>query len=761
MGILIWIASIVATLIIADQKKMNVVGFFLLSVFTGPLALVIVLVVSPKGGTVNVPQDVTQQLNELKNSMIALRFKVDRLETLIGKPSGQQAVDEVPMPIFEGPPAKIEKGDVIQGRMAPGGIPEKEIAVEVQRPSDMELDFGRNWLNKIGIVVFTLGVVFLISYTFKYFGPFFKIAFGYLISAAFFILGFKLEAKEKFLNFGRALLGGGWALVYFTTYAMHHFEASRLIENQVVDLGLLTLVVAGMMVHVVKYKSEGMMSVTLFVAYVTSTFGHITSFTILSNLLLAVLVLFLVYKFQWVKTFILAITLTYGIHFVWVAPNLMTSPPQAALFGIATPSYHLFMDFVFLTSYGLVFFAGIHIAKAAKNSQLMNTLAAINFGNIALYNALAYSLILKLFYTQRFALIFGEGVLYLAAALASKKMGRERLYISDIVAGVFAVTLSFSMKFLPTSALLMWLIEVPFLLFIGVNFKERIFRYLSYALAIFIAWRLFFLYVLNRMPDVEFLGLLWRWPEFMSLWAGISMAACFYLIQGAKVEKKFVDIFDEIFDQIFPAVSCAYVTFLVVSMIKQPWLTFVLSMEGMVLFAVSVLLTSMRFRIYVYLVLALAGGIFMLENIYAPSDFLKWLIISTDVLVFFGTYFIMRFLNQTKQVKLIFDGEEVITFWGGMAMVVFTVFQYIHPQWISLTLGIVGMVLILTGILNKNKTERLGGLMLFALTLARVALVDLAGLDIIFKIVTFIALGVLFLGVSFIYNRFNIEQGKK
>ena len=74
-------------------------------------------------------------------------------------------------------------------------------------------------------------MAFLISYTFKYFGPFLKIAFGYLVGGALFFAGIKLEAKERLMNYGRALLGGAWAIIYFTTYAMYHFEASRIISS--------------------------------------------------------------------------------------------------------------------------------------------------------------------------------------------------------------------------------------------------------------------------------------------------------------------------------------------------------------------------------------------------------------------------------------------------------------------------------------------------------------------------------------------------
>ena len=67
-------------------------------------------------------------------------------------------------------------------------------------------------------------------------------------------------------------------------------------------------------------------------------------------------------------------------------------------------------------------------------------------------------------------------------------------------------------------------------------------------------------------------------------------------------------------------------------------------------------------------------------------------------------------------------------------------------------------MLILIGFVGGNKTERMGGRPLLALTLGRVVLVDLSGLDIIFKIVTLIVLGVLFLAVSYVYNRFSIKK---
>ena len=118
-------------------------------------------------------------------------------------------------------------------------------------------------------------------------------------------------------------------------------------------------------------------------------------------------------------------------------------------------------------------------------------------------------------------------------------------------------------------------------------------------------------------------------------------------------------------------------------------------------------------------------------------------------------------LNVSGDLKLFFEREETLAFWAGIILLVSAVFQYVNSQWISLTLGIAGVLIILIGILGSDKTERLGGLLLLGLTLGRVIFVDLAGLGIIFKIITFIVLGILFVGTSFIYNRFNVEPKTK
>ncbi len=731
MFLTIWIISVIATIYVADQKRLGIVGFFFLALITGPLALMIVLLANSRNSSnmiktygANTIGEARQQLQDLKMSLYAQEEKIRNLEILINKLSGattESPIDQTikpEMPIM--PPAPVLSA-------GPQPVP------AALKKSDMELDFGRNWLNKIGIAVFALGMAFLISYTFKYLGPLVKIAFGYFVAGIIFYTGIKLEIQEKLKNYGRALMGGAWAIIYFTTYAMYHFDASRIIGSQFLDVLLLGGVVVGMMVHTLRYKSEGMMAVALLVAYMTTTIGPITNFTIVSNIMLALLILFLVYRFQWVKLLTLGIIMTYGIHYVWVVPHLTMG--------------HDRMGLGFLTTYLAVFFVGAHLVWNIKDKMLSSALAASNFGNLALYSALSYPLIFRLYYDQRFEIILAEGIIYLLSAYLIKRLGQQKLFISDIVAGVFAVTYALSLKFVPSTSIILWLIEVPCLLFISINFKEKVYRYLAYALAVVVSLRIYALHLFGHLPDIEF------------LWAALSMAGCFGMTQYLlKEEDK--DHRDELFDQLFSLSACLYMFSWIWTWVDQPYKSFVMSLQGWIYLVIGALLNQRRFRAYAYAAFAGSVLIFVIEQLYVNSEVLKWFIIGFDVLSILGLYRVVNYVKQNYPKHIFMEYEEELAFGAGLIVLVDAIFQYAAAPWISLSLGCASVALILAGFVSGFKTERLGGMALLALTLGRVVLVDLSGLDIIFKIITLIVLGILFLGVSYVYNRFNIKKNE-
>ena len=73
---------------------------------------------------------------------------------------------------------------------------------------------------------------------------------------------------------------------------------------------------------------------------------------------------------------------------------------------------------------------------------------------------------------------------------------------------------------------------------------------------------------------------------------------------------------------------------------------------------------------------------------------------------------------------------------------------------LSILWGIYALLLIVLGIYKKKKHLRIGAIVLFAATLAKLFFYDIADLDTISKTIVFVSLGVLLLMISFLYNKF-------
>jgi hypothetical protein len=96
---------------------------------------------------------------------------------------------------------------------------------------DWEALIGGSWPNVIGIVVFVVGMALLAQHSVRQFGPIGKISTGVVTSVTLLVLGIWLETAESYRLLAWTLVGGGWALLYFTAYAAYNIEASKIINN--------------------------------------------------------------------------------------------------------------------------------------------------------------------------------------------------------------------------------------------------------------------------------------------------------------------------------------------------------------------------------------------------------------------------------------------------------------------------------------------------------------------------------------------------
>jgi uncharacterized membrane protein len=91
--------------------------------------------------------------------------------------------------------------------------------------------------------------------------------------------------------------------------------------------------------------------------------------------------------------------------------------------------------------------------------------------------------------------------------------------------------------------------------------------------------------------------------------------------------------------------------------------------------------------------------------------------------------------------------------WATLLMAVFLLFE-ISGRWLTVAWGLQGVALLASGLILHARGLRLGGLALLGLCLGKLFFYDLAELDTLFQIFSFIILGTLMIAVSFAYSRY-------
>src|SRR5204862_7162568 len=111
--------------------------------------------------------------------------------------------------------------------------------------SAIEEALGTNWLPKIGIIMTVIGFALLGIYELGALGALGKVGISYFASAVLLGGGIFLEKNERYRLLGRTSIGGGWALLFFSTFGIYHVEAMRVLP---VTAGSLTLACGRMLV---------------------------------------------------------------------------------------------------------------------------------------------------------------------------------------------------------------------------------------------------------------------------------------------------------------------------------------------------------------------------------------------------------------------------------------------------------------------------------------------------------------------------------
>ena len=387
---------------------------------------------------------------------------------------------------------------------------------------DTETRIGKYLLSKIGIISVVVGVAFFLAYAFKYLSPLVRICVGYVISAALAMSGVVMEKVEKYKWYGRGLVCGGWVLAYFTTYAMYHINATRIISSQFVDLILVSIVVFFMVSHLLKYRSQSLVILAMLLGYITAGISPYASFAFLYLTILAAISGVLLVRMNWQGAAAFSLLGTYITHLVWVRAYELVRPGNV----------EFWISIGFLAAYWTIYNIVSFFVKAdsVKERNGLNGFILVNsllFGLLCFMEVSAYNSSWK----SPFALT-AAGVVLALAAISKYTKNKEHIKTAYFIASITFVTAFLRFSLGKDMAYFVWFCEIPILLLAGFYIKNILYRIAAWGLSFIMAVAMM---VLFGIPETKILFI--GKEMYLTLFLYLAGVACFYLARYIYIDK--------------------------------------------------------------------------------------------------------------------------------------------------------------------------------------------------------------------------------
>jgi len=375
---------------------------------------------------------------------------------------------------------------------------------------DLEETLGRNWLNKLGITLLVLGIASFGIYELGQLGPLGKVGVSYAVSLGLLAGGIFLEKRDRYRVLGHTLIGGGWALLFFTTYALYNVAAMRVMSSETTDLILMLVVALAMVAHTLRYRSQLVTGLAFLLAYSTVALSHDNVYSLSAGVVLAIGLVGIVLKMGWFELEVFGILSSYLNHLYWLYRLL---GPQGAQ-GHAFPDYHA--STALLLFYWITFRISYVVRKIRSSSDEHVSTAA------ALMNTLL------LLGTMKFQSVQPELAFYALPAIGAiefafgqlpiTKRRREAFVVLTILGAALMIT-AVPFRYSGNNVAILWLIGAEALLLAGAIVGEIVFRRLGMLAGLLVAVHL-------AAIDFRQLMTIRQSGESLALAAGIMFGLC-------------------------------------------------------------------------------------------------------------------------------------------------------------------------------------------------------------------------------------------
>lgn len=144
----------------------------------------------------------------------------------------------------------------------------------------------------------------------------------------------------------------------------------------------------------------------------------------------------------------------------------------------------------------------------------------------------------------------------------------------------------------------------------------------------------------------------------------------------------------------------------------------------------------------------------MLKELKLSSSFLDSRFIALLLVAMFF-YMVNIYIDKYKEKIEIADRAltRIYSYYATFLVFLLIVLE-MKDYWISVGWSIFALILISMGFVLSRKSLRIQGIIIFTISIFKVFIYDIQGLEVIYRTISYIALGVILLTVSFIYNKY-------
>jgi uncharacterized membrane protein len=644
--------------------------------------------------------------------------------------------------------------------------------------SHFEDAIGKRWMTYVGAVVLFFAGAFFIKYAFDsgYVGPAARVVLGFLAGIVALVAGDRFIRRDM-RALGQGIVGLGLALLFLSIYAAHGFY--DLVPREMAFVGLVGVAALGMAMAVLHNS--------LTIAFLALLGGLLTPLLVSTGknsrdalfaylLLLDLSVLGVAFFRKWRALDVLAFVGSYVLFIGWY-------------FSYYTDA-QLVPAFAWLTGLFVVFLALPFVYHLRRGTPVTIERFVMAMANAVAMFALAYLILREDHQHVLGFLTLGMAAAYIGlGAFARTRVADDAKSIFGFVAlTVIFLTISVPLHLKVHGITLAWAIEAPVLVLLGYRFAYAPARHGGAAVLIVAAFRLFIAHwPLHNAPftpviNAPFAGALslvlsaaavaylhYRYAdrrtpldtacfEASRIGAGLLGAGVLghELARGFKTITPLFEGDSGIRSATWPERSALI------------WAAFAL---------VYTRLSEHRHNIFawtagiVMLVVAAVIGVALYSDSWGRD---LWPILNLRFAANAAVVAVLgcvawrnsRLANKEPwEQRLTPFLIASVALWGliVVSLEVYRVPKDAMTNWltagwysqlgVSIVWAVYAIGLLVVGFWKNARAIRLGALGLFGLTLGKLVLLDLAGLDALFRIVAFFAVGLILLGASYLYHR--------